>query len=157
LRAAGRTFEERRTIYLAIIVATPEDTPAPSNGNAVGCGLLAVMILLGMASVGVYAFLDSSGMVSHARSVDLYISGDWPQGEDRNCLGVQSRLADEPPEITSLDCRIDGSAESPHNHTGEKVKFFGKTSRPDLLLSGTSDFEWRCRRTGSGFTCYASN
>jgi len=116
-----------------------------------------MVILLALVWAGVYAFLDSSGLVPHARSVDLYISGEWTPEEDRNCLGIQSRLRDEAPEITSLDCRIDGSAESPHNRKGEEVKFFGKTSRPDLLLSGTNDFEWRCRRTGSGFTCYASN
>jgi hypothetical protein len=150
-------FKQWLTIYLAIIVATPEDTPRQSNGNAVGCGLIAIVIFLVGTSVACYSFLDWSGWVPHSKSVDLYISGDWNPGEDRNCLGVQSRLPGEPPQITSMDCRIDGSAENPHNRNQIEIKFFGKTSRPDLLVSDSIAFEWRCRREKSGFTCYATN
>ena len=142
---------------LGIIAPTPAGTPTPSNGNAVVGGCLVVVIFLVAASVASYDFLDSSGWVPHSKSVDLYISGDWLAGENRSCLGIQSRLPGEPPEITSVDCRIDASAETPHNRNKIGIKFFGKISRPDLLLSDTTEFEWRCRQDGSGFTCYAVN
>ena len=156
-RPAGSIFEKRLTIYLAVIVPTPEGTPTESSGYAVVFGCLVVVIFLVVASVAGYDFLDSSGWVSHSRSVNLYISGDWITGESRSCLGLQSRLPGEPPEITSLDCRIDGSAENPHDRNNIEVKFFGKISRPDLLVSETTEFKWRCRREGDRFTCYASN
>lgn len=145
------------SIYLATIVPIPEGTPTQSSGYAVVFGCIVIVIFLVIAAVAGYDFVDAWGFVSHSKSVDLYISGDWLAGENRNCLGIQSRLPGEPPEITSLDCRIDGSAEDPQNQNDIEVKFLGKISRPDLLVSDTTEFKWRCRRERSGFTCYATN
>ena len=142
---------------MAIIVPTLEATSTPSSGYAAGCGCLSIVIVLVLAAGAGYEWLDSAGWVPHSRSVDLYVSGDWLTGERRDCLGVQSRLPGEPPEITSLDCRIDGSAENPHNQKDIDIRFFGKTSRPDLLKSDTTEFEWRCTRQGNTFTCHAQN
>jgi hypothetical protein len=137
-------------------VPTPSGAPTQYNGHAAGCGcLLAILVLCG-ASFAVYSLLDASGWISHAKSVDLYVSGEWAIGERRSCLGLQSRLPGEPPSITSLDCRVEGYTETPYHQT-TVVDFFGKISRPDLVASNPDDFEWRCKRDKHGFTCYAMN
>ena len=142
---------------MAHIVPTHESTPDQTSGYAVVFGCVAVLILLGIAAAVGFGLLNSSGWVSRSKAVDLYVSGDWVRGEDRTCVGVQSRLPDEAPEVTALDCRIDGSAEDPHNQHQVEIRFYGKISRPDLLVRSASDSEWRCRRGGFGFTCYAMN
>jgi hypothetical protein len=142
---------------LAIIVATADGQPTPTNGYAAGCGCVSVVIFLAIAMGVGYGMLDSWGWVPHKEPVDLYISGDWQSGEDRSCVGIQTRRGDEAPEVTSLDCRIDESAEDPHDLRGVRVTFFGKTSRPDLLVSEGTEFDWRCWREGSWFVCRTLN
>ena len=150
-------YRERPRVYLAIIVPTPDGKPTSSNGYAVGFGCVSILIFLAIAIAAGFGALDSWGWVPHSKAVDLYVSGDWQSGETRSCLGIQSRLPDEPPEVTSLDCRIDGSAENTHNRKDVSVTFLGRISRPDLLFSGAAEFNWGCRREGSWFICRTLN
>jgi hypothetical protein len=129
--------------------------PAKSDDSGAGCGCLIGLLLIVTAPIAVYSGLKETGYIPHTKTVDMYMSGDWLVGENRSCVGYQSNSSGGPPELTALDCPVESYTERPHN---VEVKFYGKTSRPDHFSpQGTSEFEWRCKREESGFTCYALN
>jgi hypothetical protein len=130
------------------------NSPVNSNDSAAGCGCLLILIALVAVPIIGYNALNDGGWIAHTKSVDMYMSGDWLVGENRDCIGFQSKPTYSAAVITSIECPIGSHSENPHNL---EVKFFGKISRPDLFSSTDKNFEWRCKREESGFTCYALN
>jgi hypothetical protein len=136
----------------------------PSNDDSkVGlAGIFAIIVFLyfgGAICVGLYDEVDTLGYVSHTQTVDMYMNGDWLQGENRTCIGIQGREAsDSEPKIDTLFCPTDATSDSSHNLS---VHFWGKISRPEAIpssyahQSSTPRFEWRCTRESDSFTCYA--
>jgi hypothetical protein len=98
--------------------------------------------------------------------VDVYIQGDWFNGENRVCSGIQTKPdSKNSKEISALHCPPDpfepyGGAllnVSSHNLS---VLFWGRVSRPGIRsedeISGAR-FEWNCKRNGDRFVCGAIN
>jgi hypothetical protein len=102
------------------------------------------------------------GWIPHTENVDLYMQGEWLDGETRVCMGVQTYLPlDHPLGIKALYCPSDYEGKTPHN---VPVKFWGKTLRHDVTLLDEQlvdkgllhKFEWRCVRSDR-FTCWPLN
>ena len=106
-----------------------------------------------------YEWLDTSGYLPHTATVDLFFKGEWLNGENRDCEGVQDRTNGKgKPSIKYLYCPADvlNESEKPHNLA---IRFWGKTSRPELFYASLLNFRpmtWRCTRNDTGFTCYAT-
>lgn|GEM_PF-6105822 len=118
--------------------------------------------------------LDRKGLVPHWNRVDVYIQGDWFDGEDRVCIGIQDRTPDgQPIKIGSLHCSPaqsasgDGGADpesgiSTHNLS---VLFWGRILRRGISPADEESgkrFSWRCSRRsdwpfGEQFACRAIN
>jgi hypothetical protein len=102
--------------------------------------------------------LDRGGWIPRWHRVNIYIKGDWFDGERRVCSGIQARLDDKiPMEISALHCPPDPNQPyrgaprpsanvSTHNLS---VVFWGRISRPRVRPAdeeiGTK-FEWNCTR-----------
>ena len=113
--------------------------------------------------------LDRAGWVPHWHTVDVFIQGDWFEGENRICSGIQGKPdSKSPKEISTLHCPPDpiqpnaglplhSANISTHNLT---VVFWGRISRPGVSsedeLSGAR-FEWNCTRKDDRFVCRAIN
>jgi hypothetical protein len=113
--------------------------------------------------------LDRAGWVPHWHRVDIYIRGDWFDGEERVCSGIQdTQNNNSPKEISVLHCppepngpfaeNFDSSASiSSHNLS---ILFWGRISRPGISyideLSGKR-FAWNCTRKEDRFVCRAIN
>jgi hypothetical protein len=100
---------------------------------------------------------DLSGWISHTKNIDIYMSGDWLVGENRNCRGVQNRSDGSRPFIASIYCPEDVETKISHN---VPVRFWGRVSRPDATLTdevtGIKD-TWQCIRESDSFVCKAIN
>ena len=118
--------------------------------------------------------LDHKGWVLHRHRVDVYIQGDWFDGENRVCSGIQTKPDDKSPKVISaLHCPpvpIEPSGATPipsvnistHNLS---VVFWGMISRPGVRAideASGARFEWNCTRKsdwpfGDQFVCRAIN
>jgi hypothetical protein len=126
-----------------------------NSNDGWGCGCLFILAVIGAAGFALYNVADSSGLVPHSATVDLYMDGNWLEGENRTCLGTHNAPAPNLGDITSLSCSEKFETEKPHNMT---VKFWGKTIRaatdnktPEL----GSLHHWLCTRHSDGFVCKA--
>lgn len=112
--------------------------------------------------------IDRSGYLPHWHRVDVYIKGDWLDGEDRVCSGIQDQPENGPSkQLSDLHCpaqpdgpfanSFDASQYSTHNLP---VLFWGRISRPGISyadeLSGAR-FSWNCTRSDYRFVCRARN
>lgn len=118
--------------------------------------------------------LDNAGWIPHRHTVDVYIQGDWFDGENRVCSGIQTNPGDKKlKEISALHCppdsyEPDGGKPAPsadistHNLT---VIFRGRVSRPAVRSideASGARFEWNCTRKSDGlfgdeFVCHSIN
>ena len=138
--------------------SSPDGRPA-ANPRAlrVMWALVIVIMAPGIVLWCIDGWHGAIGYIPHTRTADIYFKGDWIQGENKECAGVRKN----PPannELVGLDCpskpEMGGST---HNVT---IRFFGKTSRPDVSLDDefhNRRFQWRCRREEDSFSCYALN
>lgn len=117
-------------------------------------GNLCLFLLLCGGAIWGYHALDDAGWVLHDHTVDLYMKGNWLNGENRQCTGFQTGLGDEA-HLKSLSCSTadDLDNDTPHNVS---VKFWGKVSRPEMSKAGMFLF-WKCTRTNDVFICKALN
>jgi hypothetical protein len=118
-------------------------------------GTLAFVFIVVLVSYNSYSDLDRRGWIPHDRTVDFYMSGEWLEGENRICDGVEYPMNNEPLDTRALFCPGDTRDVPGHNI---KITFWGKTSRPDLLKGRLEDMRnahWRCTRDHDGFSCYA--
>lgn len=122
-------------------------------------GLLALLFIVGGLGYWAYTGLRDAGYSSHRTSVNMYMTSDWLQNEERTCIGVQSTGHGEP-QIADLFCPAEMTTMPPAHKL--EVFFFGKTSRPELVPNNIDDpkFHWRCVRasdllTSEYFKCYA--
>lgn len=113
--------------------------------------------------------IDRAGWIPHRHTVDVYIQGDWFDGENRVCSGIQTKRNDKSPkEISAIHCPPDpvqpyGGTPSPSTNISThnlSVVFWGRVSRPGIRpedeLSGKR-FEWNCTRKDDRFVCHAIN
>jgi hypothetical protein len=117
--------------------------------------------------------LDRRGWVPHWHTVDVY-KGDWFDGENRVCAGIQTKPDyKSPKEISALHCPPD--LYEPHGGTlapsanvsvhNLSVLFRGRVSRPGISSADETSgakFEWNCSRKpdwpfGDQFVCRAIN
>lgn len=113
--------------------------------------------------------IDRKGWVPHWHRVDVFIQGDWFDGENRICSGAQTKPNDKSPkEISALHCPPDpyepyggtlmpSANISTHNLS---VVFWGMVSRPGVRSEDESSgkrFEWSCARKDDRFVCHAIN
>lgn len=116
-------------------------------------GLVLVIALIGGATEGIYSWLNDAGYVPHTATVDVYIKGDWLNGENRVCDSIPKGAGNsDPAMIDALFCPEQIIGEPPPAHNMD-VHFWGKVSRPDAFA--VKALSWRCTRTSDGFTCYA--
>jgi len=130
--------------------------PERNSNVSGGVGCLFLLVVFGFMCYGGYNELDDKGWIQHTNNVDLYMKGEWLQGENRMCTGFQSFPSgkNEPPRLTSLSCpETYALDEIPHNMT---IKFWGKVSRPDMTKAGLW-LSWQCTRNSDGFVCRALN
>jgi hypothetical protein len=119
--------------------------------------MVIAIIAPGAVLWGIDGWHVATGYIPHTRTANIYFTGDWIQGENKECAGVRKN----PPvnnELVGLDCPatllMGGSTRN------VSIKFFGKTIRPDVSLDDefhNRRFQWRCRREADSFTCYALN
>jgi hypothetical protein len=138
----------------------PTPTPKPQGKHDTAISLFAFFIcaIVWVALSGSFDSLNRAGWVPHTRTVNLYMQGDWLEGENRTCLGVQTQVAKgKPAEITRLICPVEYLGDTSHNLP---VRFWGRVSRPNAQHSDEpwgSRFRWNCTRNGDGFVCKAIN
>lgn len=117
-------------------------------------GMLSLLAILAGIGYWGYTALDDVGWVPHTRTVDVYMKGDWLQGENRKCGGV-GVLEGDGMVLKEIFCPSDASNDTPHNMS---IQFWGKVSRADVgsvdELKGTK-FNWSCKRNSDGFVCKA--
>jgi hypothetical protein len=118
--------------------------------------------------------LDRDGWAPHRHRVDVVIQGDWFDGEDRVCTGIQDRTQDgRPIKIGALHCSLAESASGGGNTDSESsisthnlsVLFWGRILRRDVSPTDEASgnrFSWRCSRRsdwpfGEQFVCRAIN
>jgi hypothetical protein len=106
-----------------------------------------------------YGWLDSVGAISHDRTIEVRLKGDWMAAETRtcypwyfgdtvdglNCVGITT------PDNASWR---DGTS---HNLS---VKFWGKMVRADALEAPRDPAhkgQWNCKRGSDALTCWALN
>jgi len=112
--------------------------------------------------------LDRIGYLPHWHRVDVYIRGDWLDGEYRVCSGIQDQLENgSSKQLSDLHCpaqpdgpfanSFDANQYSTHNLS---VLLWGRISRPGISyadeLSGAK-FSWNCTRRNDKFVCRAIN
>lgn len=131
---------------------SPSDNSLGSDGShaRVIRWLVSMAVLAVLGSIA-YSAANSAGWVSHDKTVDIYMKGDWLVGENRVCSGIQARQPDDTYLMSALFCPGDAPAEQGHNLS---VTFWGKISRPDAVNAGRL-LTWKCTRNGVGFTCKA--
>jgi hypothetical protein len=120
-----------------------------------GGGCLITLLVAALCVYGGYTLADNLGDISHVKTVDLYMASDWLVGENRTCSAIQGRdKASDPVSVGVIFCPSDAPSEHPHN---VEIRFWGKVSRPELVLDTSSprNSDWRCVRESGGFTCYA--
>jgi hypothetical protein len=116
-------------------------------------GYFFLLLILGGGAYWGSNALDDAGWIPHEHTVDLYMKGNWLDGENRTCTGFQSGQG-ESVHLTSLSCPGTSALdETPHNMS---MKFWGKVSRPEMIRDGLW-LSWKCTRTGEGFVCRALN
>jgi hypothetical protein len=113
--------------------------------------------------------LDRLGWIFHWHTVDVYIQGEWFDGENRVCSGIQTKPDDKSPkEISALHCppapfessggvSVPSANISTHNLS---VVFWGRVSRPGVRSideASGARFEWNCTRKEDRFVCHAIN
>jgi len=77
---------------------------AEESTNLIGC--IALFLLLCLGAVWGYNFLDDAGWIPHDYTVNLYMKGNWLNGENRECTGFQAGLG-ETAHLKSLSCSDD--------------------------------------------------
>ena len=100
---------------------------------------------------GGYGDLDGDGWMPHTRTVSVFMTPDWLQGESRECHSAQLPGENNIPEVVSLYCPGDTSNTQGHDLP---VRFWGKVSRPEAFNANRVNL-WRCVRKSDEFTCYA--
>jgi len=114
------------------------------------------VVLVAVVLGGALAFvsLDDGGWISHEQDNRVAISGNWMAGEVREC----SAMPDARGEIYLLNCLNDGEGDQAlvTVHTF-LVRYWGKTTRPDLKSKSSAIWKWRCQRKAESVTCKAIN
>ena len=131
----------------------------PQDSEALSLGRWLVFFIIIAGSIGGYHALDDAGWIPHTRTVDVYMKGEWLQGENRVCIGVPNWNIPNPHvELATLNCVPEALNElQPHNLN---VRFWGKIDRPDLVRNQImigADFRWRCTHESESFVCRAIN
>jgi hypothetical protein len=136
--------------------------------------LLMTIICLPVAYLAYRSQLDRKGWVPHWHRIDVFIQGDWFDGEDRVCTGIQDRTQDgKPIKIGALHCSTAEGASGGGNTDSESgisthnlsVLFWGRILRSGISPTDEASgkrFSWRCSRRsdwpfGEQFVCRAIN
>lgn len=114
-------------------------------------------VLVGAVVLGCaisFVLLDESGWISHDQDNRVAISGNWMAGEVRECSAMQNARG----EILLLNCLSDGEGDEAlvTVHTFS-VRYWGKTTRPDLYSKSNVSWKWHCQRKAESVTCKAVN
>ena len=150
-----------------------------SDGMAkfIGYSLAAIFYAIVLSPVFLFlnwGKLDHAGWVPYRHRVDVYIQGDWFDGENRVCSGIQTKPDDKSPKVISvLHCPPDpyqqyGGSLVPSTNISThnlSVVFWGRVSRPGVRSideASGARFEWNCNRKsdwpfGEQFVCHAIN
>jgi hypothetical protein len=138
--------------------STPADKPKGKHDTAIQFFAFLICAIVYVALSGWFDSLNRAGWIPHTRTVNLYMQGDWLEGESRVCAGVQTQVAKgKPIEITSLICPVEFFGDTSHNLP---VRFWGRVSRPSAQpFDGVliDRFRWNCTRNSDGFVCRAIN
>lgn len=117
-------------------------------------GVVAVVFLV--ALYGLLVENDSlAGFPSfpHTKTVDLYMTDDWPLGETLDCFMETTRSAGSKPtgKILGIACPFGNKEAQLHQM---KVTFYGDLSPTDSGGKPRSlPEQWLCTRQKDGFTC----
>ena len=117
-------------------------------------GAFIILIVLDTIKDIAYKAMDNAGWVLRHKTVDIYMKGEWLDGENRVCAGTQTSVDEKHhhKEITALFCPTDAEDKNPRNFS---VAFWGRTARPDVNevdeLTGAKG-TWRCTRESKSFT-----
>jgi len=125
-----------------------------SSNSGCGCFLIVVLVFV-LGGLLAYVGLDQEGWVPHTDTVDMYMMGNWMNGENRVCAGLHNGTGSADGEITALYCPDGSGLETPHNFT---VKFWGKVRRParnKVEVALGSKHMWNCTRHSDEFVCKA--
>jgi hypothetical protein len=104
-----------------------------------------------------YTSLDETGYIEHTRAIDIYMTPNWLDGENRTCQGMAILDRNLHPSIFAVACPVGNTDGIAHNLP---LRFYGKTTRTDLAIADVvtgNRFQWRCVRHDDTFTCYAIN
>jgi hypothetical protein len=131
---------------------------ANSSTDNWGCGCLFLLAILAWGGFALYQWSDSAGYVTHSRTVDVYMKGEWLVGENRVCTVIPDyENPGAAAVVHALNCSPEDMSPTIHNLN---IKFWGRLTRPDIrneAVVTSGRFTWRCTRDNDGFTCYAIN
>lgn len=104
-----------------------------------------------------YGWLDSVGVISHDRTIEVRLKGDWMVGESRTCNAWY--FGDTVDGLNCMGGNDDAAWREGTSHT-LSVKFWGKMVRADALEAlrdPAHKGQWNCKRTSEAMTCWALN
>jgi hypothetical protein len=169
------------TTVVSLPVMSASDKPAGEMSDImakfIGYSLAGIFFAIILSPVLLFIYwrdLNSAGWIPHRHTVDVNIQGDWFDGENRVCSGIQTSLSDNKlKEISALHCPPDSYEPdtgklvpstniSTHNLS---VIFWGMVSRPAVRSideASGARFEWNCTRKtdslfGDQFVCHSIN
>lgn len=162
--------------YACFVVATEKSN---SSGKESISEKLTEFVFVAIFCIPLFLFfhrgdLDRRGWIPHWHTVDVYIQGEWFDGENRVCSGIQTKSDEKrPKEISALHCPPDpyepyGGTTVPSTNISThnlSVHFWGRVSRPGISSideASGARFEWNCIRKsdwpfGEQFVCRAIN
>jgi hypothetical protein len=119
-------------------------------------------LLVGFAGVLVlaykaYGWLDSVGVISHDRTIEVHLKGDWMVGVTRTCNAWY--FGDTVDGLNCVGSNKGAAWREGTSHT-LSVKFWGKMERADALAAlrdPTHKGQRDCKRGQDALTCWAVN
>jgi hypothetical protein len=123
-----------------------------------GALLVALGGILWLAYKG-YGWLDSVGFISHDRTIEVHLKGDWMVGETRTCYAWYFGDTVDGLNCVGITTPDNASWRDGTSHN-LSVKFWGKMVRADALEAlrdPAHKGQWNCKRTSEAMTCWALN